>query len=74
MVVEKISCPDCGKITEVGIPENNEITQIKKEKIWNFLVLTIRNSKMTTKCQHCNNNFVIWFKKRKWDSTHGIFR
>ena len=65
MVVEKLSCPICGKMTEIATPTGTEITQIKKKSFWNTLVSNSYGTRMATICEHCQSPIAIWFKKPK---------
>ena len=65
MVVEKLSCPICGKMTEIATPTGTEITQIKKKSVWNKIVSSSYGTQMATICEHCHSPITIWFKKPK---------
>ncbi|MHA1968375.1 MAG: hypothetical protein ACW964_11290 [Candidatus Hodarchaeales archaeon] len=65
MVIEKISCPHCGNLTEVGTPSGTEITAVKSKSFWNIFVDSQYGSRMITKCEHCDGTIAIWFRKKK---------
>ncbi|MFX0085427.1 MAG: hypothetical protein ACFFAU_07110 [Candidatus Hodarchaeota archaeon] len=65
MVEEKISCPHCGKLTQVGIPTGTEITAIKTKSFWNIFLDSNYGSRMITKCEQCDGVIAVWFRKEK---------
>lgn len=65
MVVDKISCPHCGNLTQVGTPTGTEITAIRTKSFWNIFVDSQYGSRMITKCEHCDGAIAIWFQKEE---------
>ncbi|MHA2327481.1 MAG: hypothetical protein ACXACR_03070 [Candidatus Hodarchaeales archaeon] len=65
MVVEELSCPFCGKLTEIATPSTTEITQIKGKSFWNIFVSSGYGTRMITICKHCEGKLSIWYRKKK---------
>jgi len=65
MVRDTITCPCCGKVLEVAIPYNKEITQIKPKSFWNIFSFR-KGSLMYSKCEGCNCRISVWFRDTKF--------
>ena len=69
MAGEELTCPSCGKLTEITTPSGIEITHIKRKSFWNNFVSSGLwkgyGTRMHTKCEHCDKKLAIWLGKRK---------
>lgn len=62
MPIDQVSCPYCGKITDIGIPKLTRINLIRKMNIWNNIQFR-KGNRISCKCNFCNEEISIWLKK-----------
>ena len=60
--IEHISCPYCGKITDMGIPKLTKINLIRKMTIWNNVQFR-KGNRISSNCNFCNEDISVWLGK-----------